>query len=1084
MGAAARTGGKMLHQAYRYVRRYLADNQHRVMSMFDKYDRDKSGYLELNEVVMALRSLMPGLTVAELRGLMAQLHVVDVNEDGRIARSELAAFAGLDPRYVEQLRELEQPNPDAPPSHPRAPEEGGGRGGRWSTPQPHRDGNAAAYRGGDIDEESAAHEQARTWSVAGGAAIDVPTGHETGYPGGVAHLDPGIGLDPDPGLNELDPDPSRPDPEPGRPDPGRHGVDPPAWEDERIRQPRRPTSAANPHASTAEKGRPMSGHRSRRPATATGPGPNRRDSGVTFGANTAHYVRPSSGGTVRGGAGRPPPSAADSAGAADCSASRSAFAGPVDADLMAELEGDDEDGDDEMIVPLGYRDGGHTPRLEEPVPVYERVYRPGSAARGERPVERPPDNVVRHDRPRRSGSARLTEGPKAASSDAQNAKTPVDAVTATAANAHANAPEALFAEIPEGLSAKATLQAAMAARERYDRQLAGAVKAAQDDVLTEVVHLRRSASLAGRFRSNVEALIDRIEASGGVLKKEVEEGFGALRELMAAREKQLLEQAGSVAAGRLGMCKMQRERAAQAEEEMTAALAHGDAALEEADPGAFLRAQKTFEAKVQELRDGGALGVLEETPGSADLALTFDTERIAVEMKRLLTITQAASGTTWEPPPEATGEEEEETETEVDERSGAFEVDHGADERGGTTQTAEGAAEVEAEEGSAEAAGEEKEKATEKMTLPDGPEAEASPASGDVTVVHGEEAEGEDTSAAARVDEDEGVDEAEEKQGAPAKTDGGAEGPAVSSASVEMQRDSALARATAAEASRDEALARAATEAERLRRLVQERDAEVATLRRRLEAADHELTSAKRAVENAQTSHDAQMGALQASHDARVASIEARVEAALRTTEVALGGGAMRPTSSDTRTVETPATTNQRKPGGATTRHRSAAASSGPISARPVTASGGFHPYAGAASSPTRYLSHGTPAFGSSGLQRPEAARKGGADSDRLSRVTPPVRRGEAFADVEVGSPRGARQVVGGGFRRRPESAMDGSRRAREWAETEAAFDVLRRKTPNDIRVSRRSTSSRHGDDAAGSPLRLQAAGHRVNLMF
>ena len=75
VGAAARTGGKVLHQAYRYVRRYLADNQHRVLSMFDKFDKDKSGYLEMNEVVGALRSLMPGLTVAELRGLMAQLHV-------------------------------------------------------------------------------------------------------------------------------------------------------------------------------------------------------------------------------------------------------------------------------------------------------------------------------------------------------------------------------------------------------------------------------------------------------------------------------------------------------------------------------------------------------------------------------------------------------------------------------------------------------------------------------------------------------------------------------------------------------------------------------------------------------------------------------------------------------------------------------------------------------------------------------------------------------------------------------------------------------------------------------------------------
>ena len=43
---------------------------------------------------------------------------VDVNEDGRIARSELAAFAGLDARFVEQLREMEETDPD-PPTYDR-----------------------------------------------------------------------------------------------------------------------------------------------------------------------------------------------------------------------------------------------------------------------------------------------------------------------------------------------------------------------------------------------------------------------------------------------------------------------------------------------------------------------------------------------------------------------------------------------------------------------------------------------------------------------------------------------------------------------------------------------------------------------------------------------------------------------------------------------------------------------------------------------------------------------------------------------------------------------------------------------------
>ena len=60
-------------------------------------------------------------------------------------------------------------------------------------------------------------------------------------------------------------------------------------------------------------------------------------------------------------------------------------------------------------------------------------------------------------------------------------------------------------------------------------------------------------------------------------------------------------------------------------------------------------------------------------------------------------------------------------------------------------------------------------------------------------------------------------------------------------------------------------------------------------------------------------------------------------------------------------------------------------------------------------------------------------------------------------------------------------------RRARERAETEAAFDEMTRKTPAGGGVSLyngRSTASGHGDDKTGVPLRLQAAGHKVNLMF
>ena len=44
VGAAARTGGAVLHQAFRYVRRFLADNQSKVMVMFERFDKDRSGW--------------------------------------------------------------------------------------------------------------------------------------------------------------------------------------------------------------------------------------------------------------------------------------------------------------------------------------------------------------------------------------------------------------------------------------------------------------------------------------------------------------------------------------------------------------------------------------------------------------------------------------------------------------------------------------------------------------------------------------------------------------------------------------------------------------------------------------------------------------------------------------------------------------------------------------------------------------------------------------------------------------------------------------------------------------------------------
>ena len=202
----------------------------------------------------------------------------------------------------------------------------------------------------------------------------------------------------------------------------------------------------------------------------------------------------------------------------------------------------------------------------------DTVYRPGSAARGERAVERPPDVAIRGGGAAgsagtaagavgvasagmgtgASSSAAAAAAAAASSSAAGSRDAAAAAAVAAAAAGSAAAAAELLTEIPKGSTAKETLQMAMAAREKYDAQLKGAVAAAQEDMLSEVGQLRRTTSLAGRFRTDVEALIAKIEASGGVLQSEVERGFKSLYEIMAAREKVLVEQASGVASGRLG----------------------------------------------------------------------------------------------------------------------------------------------------------------------------------------------------------------------------------------------------------------------------------------------------------------------------------------------------------------------------------------------------------------------------------------------------------------------------------------------------------------------------------------------------
>jgi hypothetical protein len=183
---------------------------------------------------------------------------------------------------------------------------------------------------------------------------------------------------------------------------------------------------------------------------------------------------------------------------------------------------------------------------------------------------------------------------------------------------------------------------------------------------------------------------------------------------------------------------------------------------------------------------------------------------------------------------------------------------------------------------------------------------------------------------------------------------------------------------------------------------------------------------------------------------------EARVEAALRSTEVALGGAAivggygdvggsnidrLRGAVASSRTqrgggrdspmhqTTTPARSGTRSPSRTPgSRRRMSPATAAPANPRPGTAPYGGNTHGMGAS---QYSTHGTPAFGASGLQRPDVATKGTTDVGTL-KPTPPARRGEHLAyDTSApgaDSPRvpGAKKIVGGGFRRRPESAIDG----------------------------------------------------------
>lgn len=179
---------------------------------------------------------------------------------------------------------------------------------------------------------------------------------------------------------------------------------------------------------------------------------------------------------------------------------------------------------------------------------------------------------------------------------------------------------------------------AMKAREQEDLRLRESVKLAQMQLAEQVDWLKRHRDRACKFCKELDQLIEKIESSGGILRQQVIDGFQHIREMLDAREQELLSQADDVAAERLSTAKQQRSRVGQVKESFHCAIDNGENACSVDDPAAFLDAHTRFSSTVESLKADQSFEVLDETAGTDELSLVFQAEPIKPYLRRLLVL--------------------------------------------------------------------------------------------------------------------------------------------------------------------------------------------------------------------------------------------------------------------------------------------------------------------------------------------------------------------------------------------------------------------------------------------------------------
>mmetsp|Transcript_6787 Transcript_6787/g.12687 ORF Transcript_6787/g.12687 Transcript_6787/m.12687 type:complete len:859 (-) Transcript_6787:302-2878(-) len=84
-----------LYELKNDMRKLVRNSRREAVRLFNEFDLNRSGYLEHGEVVRLVRFLKPNTSMADLRYLMANLYIIDEDQDGRISINEILHELGL-----------------------------------------------------------------------------------------------------------------------------------------------------------------------------------------------------------------------------------------------------------------------------------------------------------------------------------------------------------------------------------------------------------------------------------------------------------------------------------------------------------------------------------------------------------------------------------------------------------------------------------------------------------------------------------------------------------------------------------------------------------------------------------------------------------------------------------------------------------------------------------------------------------------------------------------------------------------------------------------------------------------------------